>query len=213
MNRLVAAAFAACLSLTCTPASAGTGFERDVLAEINRVRADPQGYAEELRDYRRWFEGKLAHFPNGFELNTTEGVSAVDEAIAFLEHQAPLPPLAPGEVLALAARDHADEQEGGAIGHRSPNGMMPGDRVKLRGGDIYVGETIAYGPHDAVTVVRQFIVDDGVARRGHRALVFSNMFRFAGVGCGGHAIYGNVCVVDYSATPDGRPQLPHSASR
>ena len=84
---------------------------------------------------------------------------------------------------------------------------MPGDRVKARGGDIYVGETIAYGPRDAATVVRQFVVDDGVPRRGHRALLFSAAFRFAGADCAPHPVYGSVCVVDYSGTSDGSPVL------
>lgn len=213
MKLLVAAVLAAPVPLPCAAGPVGTPLERDVLAEINRVRAHPHEIADELREYRRWFDGRIARFPNGIELATNEGVSAVDEAIAFLERQAPLPPLDAGDVLALAARDHADEQRGGGTGHGSPNGMMPGDRVRARGGDIFVAETIAYGPDDAAVVVRQFIVDDGVARRGHRALLFSTMYRFAGVGCGVHADYGNVCVVDYAATANGGPQLPKTASR
>jgi hypothetical protein len=52
------------------------------------------------------------------------------------------------------------------------------------------------------------IVDDGVRRRGHRVLLFSGMFDFAGVSCGGHEVYGSMCVVDLSATRDGRPPVP-----
>jgi len=213
MKLVVTAALAASVPLPCVAKPVGSSLERDVLAEINRVRAHPREVAEELREYRRWFHGTVAHFPNGFELATNEGVNAVDEAIDFLEKQAPLPPLDAGDLLALAARDHADEQRGGGTGHISPSGKNPGDRVKARGGDIFVAETIAYGPDDPEVVVRQFIVDDGVARRGHRTLLFSTMYRFAGVGCGTHADYGNVCVVDYSATTNGGPQLPKTASR
>lgn len=213
MKLLMAAALAACMPLPCAAAEIGNGLEHGVLDEINRVRAQPREYAAELRKYRTWFVGNLVRFPDGFELSTTEGVAAVDQAIAFLERQAPLPPLGSGAILALAARDHAVEQSSGATGHASANGMRPGDRVKARGGDVYVAETITYGPGDAATVVRQFIVDDGVPTRGHRGLLFSTMFRFAGVGCGAHATFGNVCVVDYGTTPDGRPQLPQTASR
>jgi hypothetical protein len=66
---------------------------------------------------------------------------------------------------------------------------------------------------DADAVVRQLIVDDGVPGRGHRTLLFSAEFRFAGVGCGGHRRYGHLCVVDLAATINGAPALPQWANR
>ncbi len=191
---------------------ASSPLERDVIEEINRVRAHPHDYADELRAYRTWFDGRVVHRPedrDGVGVETFEGVAAVDDAIMFLDRQVPLPPLGQSELLASAARDHADEQaESGAIGHTSPDGRSPGDRVKARGGDIYVGETISYGAATAIDVVRQLIIDDGVPRRGHRALIFSPGYHYAGAGCGPHLRYGAMCVVDYAATPDGSPVLP-----
>ena len=142
--------------------------EREVIDEINRVRADPHEHAQELRDYRSWFEGRVVYRPGSDTgMQTVEGVPAVDEAIAFLERQAPLPPLDPSELLALAAHDHADEQaESGAVGHFSPNGRNPGDRVKARGGDIYVGETISYGADDAAEQ-RVPVADGGHQQQQH----------------------------------------------
>lgn len=184
--------------------------ERDVLAEINYARQHPQDYAEELRDYRRYFDGRVLFLPgdpNG--VITNEGPNAVDEAIDFLERQAPLPALSRGELLVLAAQDHADDQgANGGSGHVSRDGATPGDRVKRRGGDIYVGEGIWYGNGDAGAVVRSLIVDDGVRSRGHRALLFQADFRYAGVGCGAHRRFGNICVVDFSGTADGSPTVP-----
>lgn len=208
---------AACstLLIAATDAPRGRGLEAQVLEQINHARQNPREYAEELRDYRRYFEGDVVFAPgdpNG--VYTREGVSAVDEAIDFLERQAPLRPLGHGDLLALAAQDHAEDQgDAGATGHRSRDGAGPGDRVKRRGGDVYVGESISYGMADADAVVRQLIVDDGVPGRGHRALLFQNDFRFAGVGCGTHRRYGHLCVVDLAATSDGAPALPQYASR
>jgi len=48
------------------------------------------------------------------------------------------------------------------------------------------------------------IVDDGVADRGHRTLVYSPELRYAGVSCGPHPIYRTVCVIDLGITADGR---------
>jgi len=188
--------------------------EDSVLDEINYVRANPGKYADELRDYRALFDGPVVRLP-GDPIGeiTREGVSAVDEAIAFLDRQQPLPPLARGEVLAGAARELADEQgASGRSGHRSADGAMPGDRAKRHGGDIFISETISYGYSEHHAVVRQLVIDDGVPGRGHRALVFAAGSRFAGVGCAAHPSVRHMCVIDYSATPDGTPQRPTFAT-
>ncbi|OYY69976.1 CAP domain-containing protein [Sphingomonas sp. 28-63-12] len=184
----------------------------DVLAELNRARADPQGYADELRAYRDDFDGPVAYSreaPDG--VMTHEGPAAVDDAIAFLNRQPGLDPLNGSAMLALGAGALVIDQAAGTrIGHVTLAGLDPSARMRQHGGNIYVGEVIAYGQADPRSVVRQLIVDDGVARRGHRALVFSTLYRFAGVECGPHGRYGAMCVIDLSATPDGSPKIPGS---
>ncbi|RYY23107.1 MAG: CAP domain-containing protein [Sphingomonadales bacterium] len=217
--RCFASAVAATLWLAIAPAQANDAaasrraLQNNVLDEINFARQHPQQYAEQLREYREYFDGRIVFLPgdqNG--IYTHEGVAAVDEAIAFLERQAPLPALSAGDILMLAALDHAEEQGAtGATGHASRNGTGPGDRVRKRGGDIYVGESIYYGVGQPDMVVRSLIIDDGVARRGHRALLFTANFRFAGVGCAEHRRHGHMCVVDLSATENGGPELPAGA--
>ena len=200
--------------LALAAASEPPRLEDAVLAEINYVRAHPHDYADELRRYREFFDGRVVRLP-GDQIGQMmrEGTSAVDDAIAFLDRQAPLPPLAQGQVLALAARDLAKEQgETGDSGHRSANGESPGERVKQRGGDIFVGETISYGYDTPDAVVRQLVIDDGVPSRGHRGLIFAANNRYAGVGCGRHARDGFLCVIDYSSTPNGAPMLPKSVA-
>ncbi|GAA0337682.1 CAP domain-containing protein [Sphingomonas oligophenolica] len=184
--------------------------EDAVLAEINFVRTHPRDYADDLRRYRDLFDGRVVHLPGDpVGEMTNEGTDAVDEAIDFLDRQAPLPALEPGALLARAARGFADEQgASGYTGHRSADGEMPGDRVKRLGGGIFVGETISYGYDDPVAVVRQLIIDDGLPGRGHRALIFSPGSLYAGVGCGVHPRNRFLCVIDYSASPDGGPNLP-----
>lgn len=218
-GRLVAALGACGMFFASADAIAGeratdtSRLEGDVLTEINYARQHPQEYAETLREYRRYFDGRVLFLPgdqNG--VITNEGIDAVDEAIDFLERQAPLPALSRGELLVLAAQDHADDQGNyGGTGHVSRDGLSPGDRVKRRGGDIYVGEGIWYGNGDAGAVVRSLIVDDGVRSRGHRELLFKADFRFAGVGCGAHRRFGEICVVDFAGTADGSPVLPEWA--
>ena len=196
---LVSVAFAA-------PAVADQ-FEQDVLAELNYARSHPAEYAQELQRYREAFDGRLVHLesPTG-DLMTREGVAAVDEAVDFLRNQPPLPPLQGSSLLATAAFDFASEQgEAGQTGHISAGGLTPGQRVQRRGGGIYVGETIAYGSLSPSDVVRQLIIDDGVADRGHRKLIFDGRLRTAGAGCSRHRVWRLVCVIDYGQTADGRP--------
>ena len=199
----------AALGLAHGQVAAALTLDEAVLDEINYARTQPRAYAQVLRDYRASYRGLLVDDPidSGTHISR-EGVRAVDEAIRFVERQPPLPPLSAAEVLALAASDHVTAQgRRGDVGHFSADGGSPGDRVKRRGGGIYVAETIAYGSNNPVAVVRQLIVDDGVADRGHRAVIFDPRFRHAGVGCGPHPVYNAMCVIDYSTTANGRPAL------
>jgi len=213
MNVGEAAAALGLCWLALVGAAGARPLEDSVLDEVNYVREHPRQYANELRRYRTFFDGRVVRLPGDpVGKLTSEGTRSVDEAIAFLDRQQPLPPLANARMLALAARDLAEEQdETGERGHRSADGAMPGDRVRRHGGDIYVGETISYGYDDASGVVRQLIIDDGVATRGHRALIFASGNRYAGVGCGRHPQFGYMCVIDYGATATGAPALPRLA--
>lgn len=191
--------------------SARRPLETGVIEQINFARQFPREYARMLRQYRNYIRHDgILFLPGDTQgIYTYEGRAAVDEAIAFMERQAPLPPLTEGQILTLAARDHADEQGWtGEEGHLSRNGATPSDRVRRRGGDVYVGEGISYGFADAGDVVRQLIIDDGVPDRGHRTLLFTADFRFAGVGCGRHRTYLHMCVVDLSGTATGAPAIP-----
>ncbi|WP_313535116.1 CAP domain-containing protein [Sphingomonas sp.] len=176
-----------------------------MLDRINHLRENPAAYADRLRQLRPHFHGNTLYLPGQPRgLITQEGADAVDEAIAFLQQQAPLPPLSRAELLGLAARDHAVMQGAlGTRGHFSPDGASPGDRVQRRGGGRLVGEDISYGYDNADAVVRQLVIDDGVPDRGHRELLFNRELRYAGVGCGSHSAYGHMCVIDVSRTRNG----------
>lgn len=186
-----------------------------VLDEINYARTQPRDYAEMLRHYRESYDGNVVDDPDEAGIHTTqEGVRAVDEAIDFMERQQPLPPLYDARLLSQAAGDHAAEQgRRGDTGHISANGLTPGQRVARRGGGIYVAETIAYGFATPVAVVRQLIVDDGVAGRGHRSIIFTPTLHYAGAACGPHPVYSAMCVIDFSPTADGSYGQPRIAGR
>ena len=208
LRSLIAAAIA--LTGLSTPATAQTPLEAQVLSVLNFARTNPAAYAETLKTFRGFFHANLVRLPGSrVDVMTTEGVGAVDEAIQFMAQQPARRPMETGLLLASAAADHTAQQGGdGSIGHGGPDGSDPGERVRRHGGGEYVAEVIEYGAVDAVDAVRQLIVDDGVADRGHRSILFDPNLRFAGVSCGPHPVYRTMCVIDFGVTGDGR-ELGH----
>jgi uncharacterized protein YkwD len=193
------------MALAVTPAAAETPFEHQVLAALNAARTDPAAFAAGLKRYRGYFHATLLRYP-GFdaEVETQEGVTVVDETIDFLGRQKPLSPVATAPLFAASAADLVADQALGGTGHESSDGATPADRVRRHGGGGFIAEVIAYGPIDAADVVRQLVVDDGVADRGHRNIIYSPELRFAGVSCGPHPEYRTMCVIDLSISADGR---------
>jgi uncharacterized protein YkwD len=181
-----------------TPAAA---LDRDlagqVLAEVNLARTAPRTYVGFLREFRRMFQGNYFVLPGSDTLlQTNEGVKAVDEAIKVLSRQKPRPPLAWSDGLAEAAAELAKEQgESGATGH----GGGIRERIGRYGRwNRQIGENIGYGPTKARNMVMQLIVDDGVPDRGHRKNTFDSVYHNAGVACGPHPEFGNMCVIDFA---------------
>ena len=174
-------------------------FGQRVLAEINAARANPRAYAMYLKEWLDHFDDKLLRLPHETALITREGSAAVEEAIDFLESARPLPHMTWSEGLHLAAQEHVQEQAGGATGHAGSKGSSPFQRMERYGRwKSTAGEAIGYGPTDPRRVVLNLIVDDGVANRGHRKLLFSPDFHVAGAAFGPHAGFGHVCVIDFA---------------
>jgi uncharacterized protein YkwD len=179
-------------SLAAAPAAFASSLDDAVLGEINFARAHPAEYARELRQQER------SPAPDDYSGFANEDPNAVDEAIDFLERQPPLPPLEPDTRIAAAAREHASAQgRRGDVGH-GPAGAL-GKRLRDHG--VWAGmsaENISYGYDEPRAVVRQMIVDTGVASRGHRRNIFTRDYSAAGVACGPHAAYGALCVIDFA---------------
>ncbi len=173
-----------------------------VLEEINLARAEPQHYAEYIREWRKHFKGKFYQLPGtSIRRRTREGIIALNEAMEFLNKQKPLPPLTWSAGLSAAAADLVREQgKTQETGHRAPQSGGMVERLERHGTwQGHVGENIAYVPNEPRLLVMQLIVDDGVADRGHRKNIFSPHFKEAGVACGPHQRFGTMCVADFSS--------------
>jgi uncharacterized protein YkwD len=176
---------------------------RQVVEQINWARQHPDAAAAELEAWLPLFEGgRYLAYPGEPRLRTEEGPEAVKEAIAFLEKQKPLEPLAWSPALAAAAEDLVKDQSvGGGLGHEGSDGSLPITRMARYGSYLgESGEVVTYGslgePPTARRAVLALIVDDGVKSRGHRALLFEARFAWAGAGWGAHPRFGRMVVVD-----------------
>jgi uncharacterized protein YkwD len=171
--------------------------EQDLLAEINQARAHPQVYASYLEKLKPLFNGKQYKAAGQGEFETQEGWSAVEDAIRFLRAAKPLGPLSASQGLSLAALSHVhDQSSSGATGHKGADSTFIEQRVKpfgnWQGG---IGENLTYGDESARERLLTWLIDDGFASRGHRNRLMSENYRVAGVSCGAHPEYGQMCVV------------------
>jgi len=176
--------------------------EQNMILEHNRIRQNPQSYIPILESYLASMNAD-GNIPNGCGANCTlltqEGKPAVEEAIRYLRNQPPVGSLTLSPVIASVAKSHAQDQRNGGIGHRSSDGSSLVDRFNRAGvQNVAMGENISYGPTTAQDVVMALLVDDGVAERGHRTNLFAPQWQVAGVGCGTHATYRTVCVINYA---------------
>lgn len=193
------------LFLTVATAGAEQLSAREVLTEINLARTEPGVYAGFLREFRRRFQGKEYRFSGSdVMIRTEEGVKAVDEAIHVLSRQKPLYPLDWSDGLAAAAAELVVAQSlSGSIGHGGTKKMGVEARIERHGRwHRVIGENIGYGPEEARLMVMQLIIDDGVSDRGHRKNIFNPAFTTAGVACGFHPRFREMCVIDFAGSFD-----------
>lgn len=174
--------------------------EAEIFKELNLARSTPQTFASHLREMRTYFHGKELRRPGEWPVLTHEGVSALTEAIRFMEKALPVPKLRLSAGMSRGARDHVEEQgRTGAVGHGSTEGCRPHERIGLYGNwEKMVGENIAYGYGRARDVILCFLIDDGVPNRSHRRNLLEPNFRVVGIACGPHPVYQTMCVLIFA---------------
>jgi len=61
----------------------------------------------------------------------------------------------------------------------------------------FYGECCSYGESDALGIVLQLLIDEGVPSLGHRRICFSELYKFLGVSIQPHRKYGSNAVLDF----------------
>lgn len=174
--------------------------EKAVLQEMNLARTNPSAYAEYLVAMRKYYKGKNYMPPQGRQSATIEGVSALDEAVKFLQAAKPLPPLQLSKGMCMGAKDQSfDQSQTGAVSHQGGDKSFSWDRVARYGEwKTPISENIAYDSGTARDIVISLIIDDGVPSRGHRNNIFNSSYIVTGVSCGKHPLFGGMCVCTFA---------------
>jgi hypothetical protein len=139
---------------------------------------------------------------SGCTLMTNEGASAVEEALTALETQAANPgtEMTWADGMWLAAYDHcSDCGPTGLTGHTGSDDSSFTDRMSRYGTwQTTAGENIAYGNNDAMEIVMQLFIDDGVSNRGHRDNILSTDYGVTAISNCCHATYSYQTVITYA---------------
>jgi uncharacterized protein YkwD len=166
----------------------------------NAVRQNPAILLPLLEQDLKNFRGSTIWTPGEPGLLTQEGPSAWHEAIRFIKVQRPLRSLEWNDSLAAPAVDHAyDLGPKGGTGHVGSDRSTMSDRIERHGKWLVtIAENVFCGKPDPQEIIKQLIVDDGVASRGHRDNIFHPEFGVVGIGAAPHINYGCICVLDYA---------------
>lgn len=152
---------------------------KEILAEINRVRAEPQAYAEWLESRKQYFEGTVLKLPGEKPIRTNRGKEALEEAVIFLKNQESLPPLSSGTELVNIAKEQIN------------NITSEPTNLNLR------EKTISYGKYTAEGIVMQLVMDDGNRDRLNRQKILNPSTSSTGITCQAHERYDNICAIAY----------------
>ncbi|KAJ9462375.1 hypothetical protein DIPPA_06569 [Diplonema papillatum] len=179
-----------------------TGMETKVLNELNKLRRNPRGYVGTVRKVMNCINasGDRLCLPGYTDIALTEGRSAYEEAIAFLQRQPRLPPYKSMAGLQRAAKDYAlDQRRNNFRGHVGSDGATLVDRLARKGiHNKSCAENIAYGMKTAEHITVQLLVDESVPDRGHRDNMMRPEYSHVGVSFDVHPSLRHVCVINYA---------------
>jgi uncharacterized protein YkwD len=186
---------------TALPANTQSNdFDKALLIAINDLRANPSPYISQLEAMKPGFNGKKMKRSNGIDLVTTEGVAAVNDAIAFLKLPKKLKNFNLSHGLSQAANVHVrDMIANNTSGHKGSDGSLPPARVSRFGHwDGAVKENISYHALSVKDVVLNMLIDDGNPKRDHRKNLLSPDLKFIGVASGENARFGRICILVFT---------------
>lgn len=168
-------------------------FDKQIVEEINKLRTDPKNYAEKVKKYISYFNGRELKIPGRRAgLQTQEGAKAYQEAVDFLLKQSPLMPFEPSRGLFRSAKDFLKKIQFQKQSDPYPNV----DKMIEKYGISYSNfVSIDYGGDNIEQSVINLIVGDGDHHRKERRALLSKDYKLIGAATGRHQIYRTITVI------------------
>lgn len=168
----------------------------------NKIRTNPKSFIPYLESQLKNYDGAIYRRMDPdeeIEIETSEGKTAVLEAIEYLKKVSPLPEFILSKHLSMACQDHANDLgKNGLCDSVGSDGRNPDERIKRLFKTIdNIGENLDFNSHTAEDIIYSCLVDDGICDRSRRKNMFNKNYNAIGIGISEHKDFGNVIVLDY----------------
>lgn len=174
--------------------------ETEFFIQVNNLRRNPSSFIPHLENMIKMFKNDILYRPGEIPLQTSEGVSAVEDAISYLKNAEAVPELIRSEELDKAAKDHAKDIGGkGLVSHDGSDGSNVSDRIeRYCEWEGICAENLDFGSKSGLNCLLSLIIDDGVTTRGHRKNLMNTNSKYIGVAVNSHKEYEVCLVVDFA---------------
>lgn len=184
--------------------------ERELVDEINLMRADPPGYAQKyLAPLRDYYDGMSYAEPGRVLTMTIRGVAGLEEAIAALAQSAPLPPLQILEALNKPARAVVEGHSRNGYSTLKYSRWEWSKRLQPHGHwEGWAGESVYYDysklPVTARRKVAAMLIDDIYPGLEDRINLLEPSAKLIGVAIGESADYSDITILYFASefTPE-----------
>lgn len=169
-----------------------TGEEKKVIMLVNLARMDGKKYLQTFfHDFNQTGYNRMKSSDNRYMVSLRNDLDKVKD----------LPMLQPDRGLWKAADYHAkDSGKNGITGHTSSDGTGFSKRLpRYIKGWSKIAENCSYGYNDAISIVGQLLLDEGVPSLGHRKSIINPDLDYIGVAIAPHSGYRFNCVMDFCA--------------
>ena len=172
----------------------------ELFKEHNKLRKNPQSYIDKLTKAENFYKDKIFRHPNEIPIETYEGLEGIKNAIEFLKKQSPVKELIYSNLLSKSALDHANDiGKQGSYNHEGSNGSLLSDRIeKYTEWDGAIAESLQFCYKNAENIIMSLIIDDGSKEKHQRENLFSQEFKYIGIGCAKHKTFKLCTVFNYA---------------
>ena len=172
-----------------------TAHPKEIIDEINKLRANPSFYARKVEEYTHYFTNDIIKLPNiNVKIQTQEGTAPYFDTIEYLKNKENRNSLTPSKALCEIAQEIADivfDSETGEIDETIHEQII--DKHGSFNGKFT--RAMDFGGFTSEQIVINFLVCDGDEDRTQREPLLGEGLNKIGVAFGKHKIYSTVCVL------------------